>query len=345
MNFLNFDFKKTIVIICLLTLPLVSINSQKNPLDQGWFNQPFSFLASLVQVGFYGFSEGVRGTTSLYLNLINIKKDNQRLLRDNHELQSRLEALFELENENQRLNQLLDFKSHTKMNLTAARIMSKDISLDHNTIQIDKGTQHGLKSGQAVITVNGVVGYIFKPGLMTSQVLLITDRFAVVDGIISRSRARGIVEGKSKTHCTLRYVEKSEDVQPGDVVVTSGLDNIFPKGFPVAVIESIESKSYMSSLKIDLRPVVDPDKIEEVFIINDAKNEDLTPKETPTNKEESSVTGPSGAVAPAPNPSPAAVAPSAGGSSPNTTAPSSAPGTISNKQPSAQATPTSPKRN
>lgn len=284
MNFLNFDFKKAVVILCLLALPLVSINAQKNPLDQGWFNQPFSFIASLVQMGFYGFSEGVRGTTSLYLNLINIKRDNQRILSDNRELQSRLEAMAELEKENQRLNQLLDFRSHSKMHLIAARIMSKDISLDHNTIQIDKGTQHGLKASQAVITVNGAVGYVFKPGLMTSQILLITDRFAVVDGIISRSRARGIVEGKSKTHCTLRYVEKSEDVQPGDVVVTSGLDNIFPKGFPVAIVESIESKSYLASLKIDLKPVVDPDKIEEVFVIADAKMEDLsTPTATATS--------------------------------------------------------------
>lgn len=308
MNFLNFDFKKAVVILCLLALPLVSINAQKNPLDQGWFNQPFSFIASLVQMGFYGFSEGVRGTTSLYLNLINIKRDNQRILSDNRELQSRLEAMAELEKENQRLNQLLDFRSHSKMHLIAARIMSKDISLDHNTIQIDKGTQHGLKASQAVITVNGAVGYVFKPGLMTSQILLITDRFAVVDGIISRSRARGIVEGKSKTHCTLRYVEKSEDVQPGDVVVTSGLDNIFPKGFPVAIVESIESKSYLASLKIDLKPVVDPDKIEEVFVIADAKMEDLSAPTAATSSANAPAT--SSAASSATTATPSAATPS-----------------------------------
>ena len=127
-----------------------------------------------------------------------------------------------------------------------------------------------------MITVGGAVGYIFKPETFTSQILLITDRYSVVDGIIARSRARGIVEGKNTANCTLRYVEKSEDVQTGDLVVTSGLDNIFPKGFPVAVVESVETRSYSVSLKVDLRPVVDPDKIETVFVILNAANEDLT---------------------------------------------------------------------
>jgi rod shape-determining protein MreC len=162
------------------------------------------------------------------------------------------------------------------MEVVAARVMSKDLVSDHNTLQINKGTHHGLKAGQAVITVGGVVGYVFKPGTFTSQVLLITDRYSVVDGIIARSRARGIVEGKNASTCVLRYVEKSEDVQPGDLVVTSGLDNIFPKGFPVAKVEAVENKTYSVSLKVELKPVVDPDKIEEVFVIMNAANEDMT---------------------------------------------------------------------
>ncbi len=154
---------------------------------------------------------------------------------------------------------------------------------DHNTIQINKGTQNGLKAGQAVITVGGVVGYIFKPGTFTSQVLLITDRYSVVDGVIARSRARGIVEGKNSSTCALRYVEKSEDVMQGDLVVTSGLDNIFPKGFPVAKVETVENKSFSVSLKVELKPVVDPDKIEEVFVILNAANEDLSDRVTMRN--------------------------------------------------------------
>src|SRR5690606_32144727 len=126
-----------------------------------------------------------------------------------------------------------------------------------------------------VISVQGVLGYIFRPSLHSSQVMLISDRYAVVDGIVQRTRARGIVEGKNATSCVLKYVERSEDVKPGDLVVTGGLDNIFPKGFPIAVVESVERKTFSVSLKVDLKPVADPYKVEEVFVIMDAAFEDF----------------------------------------------------------------------
>lgn len=275
MNFLNIDLKKAILALILIGLPLVSIQTQKDPLRQGWHDRPFSFLAGMLQSGFFQFSDGVRGTTRLYLNLIGIKKDNERLRAENALLQTQLLELDEIKNENVRLNKLMDFQSRTKMSLIAARIMSRDLMSDHNTIQINKGSQHGLKSGQAVISVDGVVGHVFKTEVWTSQVLLLTDRYSVVDGLIARSRARGIVEGKNSSLISLRYIEKSEDVQVGDLVVTSGLDNIFPKGFPIAKVESVEDRSYSVSLRVELTPIVNPNKIEEVFVIMDAKQFDF----------------------------------------------------------------------
>lgn len=276
MNFLNFDLKKIVVLCCLALLPLISINNQKNPLNSDWFNKPFSFIAGQLQSSVFSFSEAVRTTTRKYIDLIGIKNLNAELLLKNQELLARLSTYEELSVENNALRKLLDFKANSKMELVAAEVMSRDLLADHNTIQISKGTDHGLKNGQAVITAEGVVGYIFRPQAKTSQVMLITDRYAVVDGLVARSRARGIVEGKSGTHCSFQYVEKSEDVVVGDIIVTSGLDNIFPKGFPVAVVESVENKTYAVSLKVDLRPFVNPDKIERVFVILNANDQDLS---------------------------------------------------------------------
>lgn len=278
MNFLNFDLKKALSVMIILLLPLISINMQRKPFVQIWYNKPFSFLASVTQSSFFSFSDGVRGNTQMYLNLIGIKRENQNLKSENQRLMAMIQAQEELGKENERLNQLINFKNHSKMDLVAARVMSKDLLSDHNTLQISKGTVHGIKAGQAVITVSGVVGYIFKPESFSAQVLLITDRYSVVDGIIARSRARGIVEGKNASTCLLRYLEKSEDIQVGDLVVTSGLDNIFPKGFPVATVESIENKNYAISAQVELRPVVDSNKVEEVFVIVNAANEDLSEK-------------------------------------------------------------------
>ena len=280
MNWFNFDLRKAILWLAAALLPLVSINMQPHPSNSGWFDKPFSFLAGSIQTGFFSFSDGVRGTTALYLNLIDIKKDNQRLKSDNDELKTQLLALEELQKENARLSSMLDFQAKTKMQMLAARVISRDLLTDHATIRLNKGTHHGLKAGQAVISLSGVVGYIFRPGAFTSQVLLVTDRYSVVDGIVARSRARGIVEGRGPEAASLRYVEKSDDIQKGDIVVTSGIDNIFPQGFPIATVEDVENKQYSAALRVDLKPVVDPNKLEEVFVITNAADEDLSARVT-----------------------------------------------------------------
>jgi rod shape-determining protein MreC len=281
LNFFNFDLKKLVLIGIVLALPLISINMQQRPQESHWLVKPFSMLGSAVSETFYGFSSGVKDTTAMYVNLIDIKKKSEDLHSANNELQSRLQSMNELEIENTRLRGLLEFKTQTKMKLTSAQVIGRDLVIDHNTVTINKGTQDGLKAGMAVITTSGVLGYIFKPEPFTAHVMLITDRYAVVDGIVQRTRAHGIVEGKSQTSCALKYVERTEDVKEGDLVVTGGLDNIFPKGFPVAIVESVERKTFSVSLKVDLRPVVDPYKVEEVFIIVDSSKEDFGDKFAP----------------------------------------------------------------
>lgn len=280
MNFFNFDLKKLVMIGIVLALPLVSINMQQNPQGSTWLSKPFTLLSSAISETFFSFSHGVKDTTAMYINLIDIKKNSEALQSHNNELQARLGKMDELSLENERLRSLLGFKEQTKMSLMAAQIIGRDLVIDHSTVTINKGSSDGLKAGQAVITTGGVLGYIFKPEPFTSHVMLITDRYAVVDGIVQRTRAHGIVEGKSQhgSSLSLKYVERTEDVKEGDLVVTGGLDNIFPKGFPVAIVESVEKKTFSVSLKVDLRPVVDPYSVEEVFVVAQAANEDFGEK-------------------------------------------------------------------
>jgi rod shape-determining protein MreC len=270
LNPFNFDLRKIILLLLLLPLPLISINMEQKPFSSNWLAQPFTLLATSVQQFFYGFSEGVRGTTAMYLNLVNVKKDSEGLKSKNQELEARLQQMADLELEK------------------AAQVIARDLVADHNTITINKGTQDGLKMGQAVISVDGVLGYIFRPTFHSAHVMLVTDRYAVVDGIFQRTRTRGIVEGRSLSSLTMafKYVERSEDIKQGDIVVTSGIDNIFPKGFPVAIVEGVERKNFSVSLKVDLRPVADPYKVEEVFVITNANQEDLGAQFSTNAKDE-----------------------------------------------------------
>ncbi|MCB0384688.1 MAG: rod shape-determining protein MreC, partial [Bdellovibrionales bacterium] len=135
------------------------------------------------------------------------------------------------------------------------------------------------------ITTGGVVGYVFRVEAFTAQILLLVDRYAVIDAIVQRSRARGIVEGRSSEGCRLRYLNRSDDVQIGDLVVTSGLDNIFPKGFPIGLVTSVAKSRYGMTQEVEIKPAINASILEEVFVVTNAQNEDFTPQpgDEPTN--------------------------------------------------------------
>lgn len=286
LGFFNFDIKKMLFFLLLISLPILSINMEQKSGADVWFDEPFRWAARSVQQFFVFFSQDVKDTTALYVNLIDIKKMNEQLIGENNELRARYQRMGELMLENNRMKNLLGFRESTSMELVPAQVIGRDLVSDHNTLTINKGTDHGLQNGQAVISMDGAVGYVFRPTRTTSHVMLITDRYAVVDGVVQRSRAHGIIEGKGSNDCSLKYVERTEDVKEGDIVVTGGLDNLFPKGLPAAVVKSVERKTFSVSLKVDLVPVVDPGKVEEVFVILNAKNVDLTASMAIPKKEE-----------------------------------------------------------
>jgi rod shape-determining protein MreC len=284
-NFLNINFKKAILLILMALLPLISINMEQKKSQDNWFAQPLSYLGDGFQTLFSGLSLGVRGTTAEYLNLLNIKKDNARLRSELAEIKTRLKLFDESQIEIARLRNILDFQKNTKMELLPAQVIGRDLLPDHKTITINKGTKHGLKHMQAVITVAGAVGYIFRPSANTSHVMLITDRYSVFDAMIQKTRARGIIEGTSKDGGILQYIDRTEDVKQGDLIVTGGLDNIFPKGFPLAIVTDVERKTKSASLIVNVKPVVEANKIEEVFVVIDAAHEDFLPEQTTAKTE------------------------------------------------------------
>lgn len=288
MNFLNFNLKKAFILLIVISLPLISINMEQKIMTDSWFNQPFTFVAQSVQNIFFGLSQGVRRTTADYINIINTKSKNKDLQKENDILKTRLNLFTENQNELERLRTLLDFQKNTKMELIPAQVIGRNLVTDHNTITINKGRNHGLKTGQAVLTVSGAVGYVFKPSSNTSHVMLITDRYSVVDALIQKTRAHGLIEGKTKESCVLQYVERTEDVKDGDLIVTGGLDNIFPKGFPLGVITNIERRTKSASLQIEVKPVVDANKVEEVFIVKSTALENFLSETDKPNSDKTS---------------------------------------------------------
>lgn len=276
MNFFNFNFKKAAIIIFIALLPLLSINMEQKSTQTTWFAQPISYVSGITQSFFAGITQGVRRVVSEYINIIGVKSENKIMKEQIQELQA-IQAQFE-ENliENNRLKKLLEFKSKTKMKLLPAQVIGKDLTVDHQTITINKGTAEGVKDQQAVLTTEGAVGYIQRPQLHSSQVMLTTDRYAVTDAILQKSRSRAIIEGMGKDNGLLKYVDRDEKIEVGDIIVTGGLDNIYPIGFPLATVKEVMKKSNSSIRVIHTAPVVHAEKIEEVFVILSTEGEDFS---------------------------------------------------------------------
>lgn len=285
MNFFNFDLRKIITLAVLAALPVLSVNLQKDSQDGPWIFRPFYIASSFTQSLYGDFSSGVRSTTDLYLNLIDIKKTNRELVEELNSLKAQLGDLTELRLENERLNELLDFKRKTDMELLAAKITGRDLFPDSDTLTINRGLQNGVTKGMAVITPSGAVGYVVQAEDSTSQVLLLTHRYAVIDAVVQSSRARGIVHGYNSDLCELRYLNRNDQVKKGDLIVTSGLDNIFPKGLPVGVVTEVHKDDFKFEQEVYLAPVVAASKLEEVFVVLNANRVDLSPPPEPQPTE------------------------------------------------------------
>jgi rod shape-determining protein MreC len=132
---------------------------------------------------------------------------------------------------------------------------------------IDKGSNAGLKVNMPVVDAKGVVGRLVAVSANYAKVLLIIDQNSAVDSLVQRSREKGIVKGLSPEMCKLDYVLKTGDIDPGDLVVTSGMGRVFPKGLPVGKVLEVSNIPWKLFKDIHVRPMVDFTKLEEVLVI------------------------------------------------------------------------------
>ena len=219
-----------------------------------------------VQRGTMALVGGVRNLWSGYVALKDAHRENDAL---KHELQILQVRLQEERAEAQRtdsLRQLLELRERADLDTTAAEVIAAAASPDFRTVTIDKGTGEGLKTDMAVISPAGVVGRVILPSGRAAKVQLLIDRNAAAGALIERTRVQGVVEGFGDGSLRMEYVPGTADVKPGDLVVTSGIDGIYPKGFVIGTIESVERGSGGYHL-ITVRPAVDFTRLEEVLVV------------------------------------------------------------------------------
>jgi rod shape-determining protein MreC len=262
------EYRFYIVLFLFVLIPVIAIDTSTRA------SRDFRFYDRLI----VGITSPIQNAISLtldllssgfhnYLYLLNTRQQNIQLLEENRRLLGSIAALRETEQENTRLRKLLSFEEKFNLNSIVARVIAKDVSTEFRAVRINRGESSGVRPNMAVVTNEGVVGRVLRTTKTTSDVVTILDLLSAVDAIDERSRAHGVVEGVTDEVCSLRYTLRTDDIQNNDILISSGLGGIWPKGIPVGFVSKVNRKPFGITQEVEVRPSVDFTKLEEVIII------------------------------------------------------------------------------
>jgi rod shape-determining protein MreC len=202
-----------------------------------------------------------------YFYLVDVRSENRRLKREMESFRREQSRYKELVTAHERLRSLLQFKEVIRRPVVPAQVIGLDPTGWFKSVIIDKGKNAGLRWDMPVVNASGVVGRIVSVSNNYAKVLLIIDQNSAVDCLTQRSRDRGMVKGTSGQACKMDYMAKASNAVVGDMVITSGLGGVFPKGLPVGVVSGVKEGEGKLFKDIDVMPSVDFSKLEEVLVI------------------------------------------------------------------------------
>ena len=254
------------VFIIGAVLFLLSSNSDLGPT----WNPAEQFVIEITAPFQKLIKQTTKSTEELWLNyfrLVDVHHENTQLKNEIHVLKMANSRYRELLATQESLEELLQFKQTINRPVLAAQVIGLDPTGWFKSVIIDKGKWAGLRLDMPVVNAFGVVGRVVSVSSNYAKVLLIIDQNSAVDCLVQRSRDRGMLKGLMSEICKLDYVAKSNDITMGDIVVTSGLGGVFPKGLPVGRILDVKEISGELFKDIKIRTAVDFSKLEEVLVI------------------------------------------------------------------------------
>jgi rod shape-determining protein MreC len=268
MRILSERWKPIALSLCLILLALVCTTLQTRLTSSTLFFEKLVLSAVMpLQETIDNLAQGVRSFWQGYIDLLHIRGENLRLRQEADALQGKLHRYEEALLQQQRLRELLDLRAQVFPYPVVAEVVGIDPSQWAEAVIVNKGSFHNLRKDIAVVTHQGLAGRTVEVAPHYATVLLITDRRSAVDALVQRTRARGIVVGKSRRLCELRYVDFHEDIRVGDTIISSGLGEVYPKGLLIGTVVSVHQKSYGLFHEVEVQPAADLAKLEEVLVL------------------------------------------------------------------------------
>jgi rod shape-determining protein MreC len=219
-------------------------------------------------------SHGIFSVWDRYIALIGLHDENERLKGENDKLRMQIATDREAVLEAQRVRELAGLQDPGIGKTIVANVIGRDAGRSQ-TVTIDKGRAHGVKTDSAVITASGIVGRVILSSNFFSIVQLITDSQSAVGVMVESTRRQGIVKGTGGINLELDYIDDDSDLKDGDKFLTSGLDRIYPKGLPLGVITTVGPRRGLIKT-VEVQPSADLGRLEEVLcVIDHSQNVDV----------------------------------------------------------------------
>ena len=197
-----------------------------------------------------------------------LQLENSRLRTEALITRARMQELAALKAENDRLRAMLDAREQVRGEVRVAGIMAVDANPYRHNIVLDVGSREGVYDGQAIVDASGVVGQVIETGLSTSQAILISDPDHALPVVVNRNGLRTVAFGTGEyKRLSLPFLANNADIQPGDLLVTSGLGGAFPSGYPVAVVDQVTRLPQESFAEVTATPAAALDQVREVMLI------------------------------------------------------------------------------
>ncbi|MFC2170789.1 rod shape-determining protein MreC [Calditrichota bacterium] len=248
-------FKDWVALVLALILSIIFMNSSSYPAAE-------KFRFGLGKIISY-----VTTPLTLVPRTIEIWGDNVMLRAENVRLSTEQSRWRDAALENIRLRKMLGFNKREEFKYIAAAVNARNPAMNMSTLLIDKGSEDGIGTGQAVITPEGLLGVIFRSDKQSSIIQLATDPNFAVSARVERSRVDGIIRWRVAEKMLLDDITKNQDVREGDRIITSGLGGVIPAGIPFGLVTRIEKERTELFLDIEVDPYVSFYRLEEVFVL------------------------------------------------------------------------------
>ncbi len=261
-----------LLLLLLVALALLAIASDRRALargdrESGWWRGVLLELAAPVQKALTAPVDGTRNAWSHYVALRGVRQENERLRERLAQLEEENLQFREALVEGGRLRTIADMRRDVEVPMRPAQVVGMDVSPWFHSVLVDRGRSDGVRAGMPVVTEDGVVGVITATSPNAARTLLLLDAQSSVDGIVQRSRARGIVRGTGGDGLEFEFFVRGDDVQVGDLVITSGFGGVHPKGSRIGEVVAVHADPTAFAHRAVLRPAVDFGRLEQVFVL------------------------------------------------------------------------------